>query len=289
MTLFEATRGDAITLARCWRVERRDGTVQGFTDHDEPIAFDGTTYLAATGLDATEADSSLGLNVDDAEVTGVLDASAITERDLAAGRYDGAEVRLYVVDWTDPSFHSWTATYLIGEVVRADAAFRAELRGLSELLEVPTARRFTRACDARFGDERCGVDVSPDLRVAVRVVGASHRTVVVDAVTDHLLARLPFGRASWTSADGDRIVARIADARPIEGGVEIGLWSQPRTPFEIGAEIEIEAGCDKSLATCTGLYANAINFRGFAHLPTSDFAYGYASGGEVHDGEPLVR
>ena len=40
----------ATTLAWCWRLTRGDGLVQGFTDHDRDLAFDGTTFAAATGF-----------------------------------------------------------------------------------------------------------------------------------------------------------------------------------------------------------------------------------------------
>ncbi len=32
------------TLAWCWRLTRNDGAVFGFTDHDRPLTFDGTTF-----------------------------------------------------------------------------------------------------------------------------------------------------------------------------------------------------------------------------------------------------
>ena len=38
----------ATTLAWCWKVERRDGTILGFTDHDLDLSFDGVTFAAAT-------------------------------------------------------------------------------------------------------------------------------------------------------------------------------------------------------------------------------------------------
>jgi hypothetical protein len=38
--------GGATTLARCWIVTRRDGVVQGFTDHDEDLVV-GTASPAA--------------------------------------------------------------------------------------------------------------------------------------------------------------------------------------------------------------------------------------------------
>lgn len=42
--------GGVTTLCRCWRLERKDGTVMGFTDHDRDLAFDSVTYRAASGF-----------------------------------------------------------------------------------------------------------------------------------------------------------------------------------------------------------------------------------------------
>ena len=44
--------GGATTLARCFAVARRDGTVMGFTDHDRDVVFDGITFRADSGLTA---------------------------------------------------------------------------------------------------------------------------------------------------------------------------------------------------------------------------------------------
>ena len=45
------------TLARCWIITRRDGVVQGFTDHDEDIVLDGATCRAGTGFTASDQKS----------------------------------------------------------------------------------------------------------------------------------------------------------------------------------------------------------------------------------------
>ena len=39
------------TLCWCWRLTRRDGVRQGFTDHDRDLNFDGTTFEAAAGFE----------------------------------------------------------------------------------------------------------------------------------------------------------------------------------------------------------------------------------------------
>ena len=41
--------GEVTTLATCWMIIRRDGVVQGFTDHIRGLEVDGVTDTAASG------------------------------------------------------------------------------------------------------------------------------------------------------------------------------------------------------------------------------------------------
>src|SRR5690348_1833455 len=91
------------TLCNCWRITRRDGTVLGFTDHDEDVLLDELICGAGTGLMGSEAVAQLGLAVAGAEISGALAADSLSEADLAAGRYDAATVELFLVDWSEPS------------------------------------------------------------------------------------------------------------------------------------------------------------------------------------------
>jgi hypothetical protein len=116
------------TLARAFIVRRRDGVVQGFTDHDEDIVVDGVTCRAATGLSASEATAELGLAVQGADVFGALAGDALSEADLAAGRYDAATIELYIVDWSEPALFVLLVRGAVGEVRREGAAFTAERR-----------------------------------------------------------------------------------------------------------------------------------------------------------------
>ena len=55
-----------------------------------------------------------------------------------------------------------------------------------------------------------------------------------------------------------------------------------------GDTFSVVAGCDKKFATCKAKFANALNFRGFPHLPGNDAAYGYVVDGGRFDGGPVV-
>ncbi|HRO16351.1 MAG TPA: DUF2163 domain-containing protein, partial [Paracoccus sp. (in: a-proteobacteria)] len=152
--------GATTTIARAWAVSRRDGLVLGFTDHDAALRFDGIAFRPDAGLTARAVVQGLGLSVDNTEAQGVLSDDAITESDLRAGRWDGAEVRLWEVDWTAPANRRLVFRGHLGEVARANGAFRAELRGLSEALNLPQGRVYHPRCSAVLGDGRCGFDTA---------------------------------------------------------------------------------------------------------------------------------
>jgi uncharacterized phage protein (TIGR02218 family) len=73
--------------------------------------------------------------------------------------------------------------------------------------------------------------------------------------------------------------------RPVSRGFRCGRPGAAPAP---GDMVTVTAGCDKAFETCSAKFANTLNFQGFPHLPGSDFAYGYADSGTVHDGRPIV-
>ena len=146
------------TVCRCWAVTRRDGVTLGFTDHDDQLAFDGITFRADTGMTAKAFSLSTSLSVDNGEAIGALSDPAITEVDIAAGRYDDAEVFAWLVNWRDISERALQFRGTLGQITRAAGAFRAELRGLAEPLNQPQGRVFQSRCPAVLGDTACGFD-----------------------------------------------------------------------------------------------------------------------------------
>ncbi len=114
------------TLAHCWKLTQRDGVVQGFTDHDCDLVLGGTTYRAGTGFTASEATSRFDLSVDGAEISGALDADALTEADLAAGRYDAADVETWLVDWKTAWSTPMAAAHRICREIRRERPRRAD-------------------------------------------------------------------------------------------------------------------------------------------------------------------
>jgi uncharacterized phage protein (TIGR02218 family) len=69
----------------------------------------------------------------------------------------------------------------------------------------------------------------------------------------------------------------------------LSLWQVAPNPIEAGDTFTVSAGCDKRFETCREKFANALNFRGFPHMPGNDFVAGYALPGEPgHDGSSVA-
>jgi hypothetical protein len=116
--------GGATRLCRCWRVRRRDGVALGFTDHDDDVVFEGVVHRASSGMDASALQAATGLSVDNAQAVGALSDAAVSEEDIRAGRYDGAEVWHWLVDWERPELRVLLFRGSFGEIRRADGWFR---------------------------------------------------------------------------------------------------------------------------------------------------------------------
>ncbi len=263
----------ATTLCWCWRLSRRDGIRQGFTDHDRDLVFDGTTFEAAAGFDASEVRESLGLSVDNLEVTGALSSTSLADADLSSGIYDDAEVEIFRVNWMNVADRSLMRAGTLGEVKRAGSAFSAEVRGLSHYLQQPKGRVYQYTCDADLGDARCGVALaSATLNGTGTVVTVvSQRRITASGLAAFATDWFTRGLVTFTSgaAAGQKIEVR----RHTRGSAtaELDLWQPVRDPLVAGQTFTVTAGCDKSQTTCRTKFANIANFRGFPHMPGNDF------------------
>ena len=268
------------TVCLCWAVARTDGTSFGFTDHDLDLSFDGVTFRAGTGLSAKALSQTTGLSVDNTEAMGALSDAAVTEADIAAGRFDGAEVRIWEVDWTDPEARALRFRGSFGEVRRQGGRFEVELRGLAEALNQPQGRVYQGVCPAVLGDGDCGVDLN-DPRFSHEI----EAQVVEEGRVLRWKAFPPYG-ARWFEGGALRVVSGAAEGLTgavkndrVEGaGRVVELWEALRAPLAAGDRVRVTAGCDRRFETCATTFGNAVNFRGFPHIPPDDWVMSYPRG-----------
>lgn len=281
------------TRARAWALTRRDGRVLGFTDHDRDLGFDGIAFRAGTGMTARAIVAGTGLSVDNTEAAGALTDAGLTEGDILAGRYDGADLTVWEVDWTDPAQRRVLFRGALGEITRAGGAFKAELRGLTEPLAKSGGRVFGALCPAVLGDAACGVDLdAPGYGQEATLLAVAEDGAILD------IPLLPDFAADWF-VDGvvrflDGAAAGLAALVRREEwrgeALRLHLWTAPGAAPAPGDRLRLTAGCDKRIETCRVKFANTLNFRGFPHVPREDWlmatprADGSNGGGSLVDG-----
>ncbi|KUF11930.1 DUF2163 domain-containing protein [Pseudoponticoccus marisrubri] len=275
------------TVARAWAVTRTDGVRYGFTDHDRDLVFDGITFRADTGLSARALSQATGLSVDNTEAMGALSDAAIREEDIAAGRFDGAEVVAWLVNWADVTARRVMFRGHIGELRRGAGAFHAELRGLTETLNRPVGRAFQKPCTAVLGDDSCRFDLDTP--------GYVHTGALEDVEEGRvfLFGPLPGFEPGWFQRG--RLVVQDGAAHGLSGAIKrdrfredgrrvIEIWEPLRAPVVPGDSVRIEAGCDKRFETCRLKFNNLLNFQGFPDLPEEDWVTVHPSLARRKDG-----
>lgn len=264
--------GGVTTLCRCWALTRKDGVQLGFTDHDGDLSFDGVVFRADTGLTALALQQGTGLSVDNTEAMGALSDAAISEADIAVGRYDGADVRCWLVNWADVAMRVLQFRGTIGELRRSGGAFEAELLGLTDLLNRPQGRVCQKPCSAVLGDGACRMDLNaPGYRVEAVVTRVDGTRIRLDGVAGFEAGWFQRGvlEALGGAAAGLRGVIK-ADVVGADGR-EITLWSGLAADLALGDTVRLTAGCDKRMETCRFKFDNLLNFQGFPDIPGNDW------------------
>jgi uncharacterized phage protein (TIGR02218 family) len=263
----------ATTTCNCWRVTRKDAVVQGFTDHDVDLTFNGTTFKAASGFTASQINKTLGLSTDNLEVHGALSSSTINEDDLALGKYDDAFVELFWVNWMDVTQFVTRMTGYTGETKRTGVAFTTELRGLTTRLDQVTMRTFKRTCDARVGDARCTVNLglstfNGTATITAMLTPRIFQVSGLGAFADGWFAQ---GTATFTAGSNNGGIVDIkGHTLSTSGVVTLELWFAPAFGLVVGNTMAVRAGCDQTITMCKARFNNVSNFRGFNMMPGND-------------------
>lgn len=274
------------TWAHLWRLQRRDGVTFGFTDHDRDLTLEDLTYRSASALAPGIIEKSLELSVDSSSVEGVLSADDITEADMIAGLWDGARVDLWRVNWSMPNNRIHVFSGRLGEVARGALGLTAELRGLQADLEIGVGRVYARVCDARLGDERCGVALATATFQAMGQISAliSARAFDVGGIAAFEAGWFTHG---WMQTDTGARYAIIAH-RLTDGVARLEV-DQPVAGATIGALVTVTAGCERTCEACRVKFNNISRFRGFPHIPGNDVLQSGPTAQAVHDGGSRFR
>lgn len=278
-------KGEVTSHCFAWLIRRSDQVVMGFTDHDRTLHLDGISCEPLTGLNSSEATTTLGLAIAGGDVEGALSSIRISEIDIEQGRYDGAVVESYLANWNAPDQHMLLRRWTVGAITRSGGRFVMELKGAAAAFDAVRGRRVLRQCDAVLGDQRCGVNTNdPRFFADGAVTNAEGAMLSVTGLEGFANGWFSHGRLTWMSGDNKGASVRVV----AHSGNSLSLTEPPVLAAKPGDSFRLVAGCDKSFATCKAKFANGTSFRGSPHLPGNDAAFAYVSGGNEYDGSALV-
>jgi uncharacterized phage protein (TIGR02218 family) len=274
--------GEVTSYTMCWILSRADSTVMRFTSHDQDIEISGIDatvdgiYQAALGMNPTAIESNATLGVDNLDVVGILDSPTITEADLAAGKYDYAEVRIFLVNYADTSQgilklrRGW-----LGEVTVHRGQFSAELRGMAQQLQQSIGEVYSHTCRADLGDSRCKFDMSTHT-VTGTVTAVTDSRTFADSARPALDDHFQYGLVTWDSGNN---LGLSMEVKSFKNPGQFVLFEAMPYAIQVGDAYTAKAGCDKAFATCKNKFNNTINFRGEPHVPGFDEMMKYGTGG----------
>lgn len=271
-TLRNSLDASVHELAKCWTIERVDGVVLRFTDHNAPLILDdGNTYSPAGGFSATAQQQQAGLQSRNIEMQGVLTSDRITEDDLRAGRYRGAKVTERVVNWRYPFKGAYSVrVFWVAETARTGETWTAQLEGLTAKLRQPVGRVYSRTtCWKRFGSTECGANPASFTATGAVASVSEQRLVFLSGTLSGVTPSGDgyFDKGELTFTSGANAGVKVEVKVYTHGTKRFEL--QLRTPFDIapGDTFSVIAGCDKGFNHCVFKFSNGVRYGGYPYIP----------------------
>jgi uncharacterized phage protein (TIGR02218 family) len=204
----------------CYEIIRRDGVRLLFTDNNTPITFFGETWSPAS-MDASARRREIGLKSADLETTGGISSDKITLLDLRAGRYQGARVVEYIVDWRYPHLQPLAeARYTIESTTYDGESWKADVKGLPFILQNKVGDIYGRTCRYILGDGECRAPLAgltQTGKVVLDVIdGRVSWYVGAATLTSTSANYYGLGKLTWTSGRNQGIVTDLFQSEVVQ-------------------------------------------------------------------------
>ena len=256
--------------ATLWKIERTDGVIFRFTDHNEPLSLGEEVFTPSdAAISATARQHIAGTDPQNLDIRGAITNNTITDDDLRAGKFRQAKITERLVDWRFP----WQGQFLVNVYYVEEATFNknrwlARLAGMTVRLRPKVGRKATRSCSWKFGDpDTCGLNIAD-----FTTVGREVTSVVTDRKkfgSNVVGANTLYsnGLLIWTS--GDNVGVRCPVKSHTNPGGIIDL--QVQTPFstQSGDLFDLQQSCAKTMRACT-TFNNVLRYGGFPDIPGND-------------------
>ena len=232
-------------------------TYYRYTSADGDVSYGGNTYtavpIARGAVEATSETARLALEITCARTLGVLDLFstmppdeivAVTLRRLHAG--DGEAITMWMGRILNVTWNIAAAE------IHCESVY-------TSLKRTGLRRLYQKACPHVVYGPGCTLSrASFKQTKTVATVSGTTLTISAIGVADNYFSG---GYLEWTSSG-------VAHRRAIRSQIGGALtMSFPLPGLAASASVDLYPGCDHTLATCTGKFANTLNYGGMPYFP----------------------
>lgn len=260
----------------CIKITRPDGMIYRFTALDENLLVQEEdlqfyTYKSADSFKLTALENQSGLVVSNMNVDAIVSDDSITEDALIAGLFDFSNVELFIAYWAGPNLGTLPLrTSWIGEITLKGPMFTADLRGIAQKLQQIFVSTTSLECRYTFADSKCGLPRATYTRT-VTITSKTSNDIFNANIATIDQNKFQWGLATWVT--GNNAGGQMEIIRNY--GTRVQLFLPMPFDINIGDQLQLVYGCDKTFTTCLKNYLNIRRFGGEPFLASSDLLITY--------------
>lgn len=248
--------------ARICKITRRtDGVIIRFAESDAEVIVDGETYQVVPGILISAVTHTNNGEMPSCQIVCVhQNGGVINTNDVDVGLFDGADVQIHIVDRLNLSRKGLEFTGSVANVsYNVENLITFDVKGPVVNAKIIMTQRRSPMCRTDLFSVLCGLNADAYAVVA-------HVATLIDAFTFTVTGPTQpdnwFNQGVIINADG--VAFEIANWTLSTGKITTYLPSQRLV--ESGMPLTLYPGCDKTMASCSGKYGNALNFIGEPHF-----------------------
>ena len=272
--------GGPFVVADLFTITLTNGTVLRWTTNQTPITIGANTFVVGPPVERDKAKWSMGLNVDQLNMTILDDGSqTINGQALVTAAwqkfFDYAQIEIdrFISDsWTDTAVGSvsWFIGYA-GQITLQGKTIKITVESPLAMLKATFPRTYVLpSCANTLYDGVCGI-LASNFTYTGTVGSAPSATSFPLTLSGGNLADGSFqgGIVTFTGGVND---GQTRTVKSYVGGVITLVYPLYAVPA-VGDTVSAIFGCDKTRATCTARFNNLVHYRGFPYVPDPSTQY----------------
>lgn len=261
-----------LPICTCFKIERLDGVILGFTDHDHTVKIGEELYFPSlTKLESIN--KTYETNINTTNNTHVFRNDGFKIEDIKANKYFNAKYTISIVNWNDTTKQNIIFVGYFGKITvnyQGSESFtlNSEIRSVFSKLKQKNTAVTVKLCPLKLGESGvglCNADMTNNIDYFNVVTVLSQKQFIVDSnnTTDNY-----YGSIFFTGGLNNGISGTIYT---YDGTTKtITLWENLPYLINVADTLGAIRVCNKDVNSCSNDFNNILNHGGFPNIPGND-------------------